>query len=130
MKWRTRIMTSPKSSVDKHSARYDFKRSFVRLIAPGIVSLLFSIIYFIAIPVATISSAGTYSLSLRAENIASIRKQLACALFGSTTSNFVFYGVYAVIIGVLFAFCIFFPIMRKSNVNFFFSCGIDRKTYF
>lgn len=123
-------MTSPKSSVDKHSARYDFKRSFVRLIAPGIVSLLFSIIYFIAIPVATISSAGTYSLSLRAENIASIRKQLACALFGSTTSNFVFYGVYAVIIGVLFAFCIFFPIMRKSNVNFFFSCGIDRKTYF
>ena len=123
-------MTSPKSSVDKHSARYDFKRSFVRLIAPGIVSLLFSIIYFIAIPVATISSAGTYSLSLRAENIASIRKQLACALFGNTTSNFVFYGVYAVIIGVLFAFCIFFPIMRKSNVNFFFSCGIDRKTYF
>lgn len=123
-------MTSPKSSVDKHSARYDFKRSFVRLIAPGIVSLLFSIIYFIVIPVATISSAGTYSLSLRAENIASIRKQLACALFGNTTSNFVFYGVYAVIIGVLFAFCIFFPIMRKSNVNFFFSCGIDRKTYF
>lgn len=55
---------------------------------------------------------------------------LACALFGNTTSNFVFYGVYAVIIGVLFAFCIFFPIMRKSNVNFFFSCGIDRKTYF
>ena len=106
-------MTSPKSSVDKHSARYDFKRSFVRLIAPGIVSLLFSIIYFIVIPVATISSAGTYSLSLRAENIASIRKQLACALFGNTTSNFVFYGVYAVIIGVLFAFCIFFPIMRK-----------------
>ena len=53
-------MTSPKSSVDKHSARYDFKRSFVRLIAPGIVSLLFSVIYFIAIPVATISSAGTY----------------------------------------------------------------------
>ena len=94
-------MTSPKSSVDKHSARYDFKRSFVRLIAPGIVSLLFSIIYFIAIPVATISSAGTYSLSLRAENIASIRKQLACALFGNTTSNFVFYGVYAVIIGCL-----------------------------
>ena len=123
-------MTSPKSSVDKHSARYDFKRSFVRLIAPGIVSLLFSVIYFIIIPVATISSAGTYSLSLRAENIASIRKQLACALFGNTTSNFVFYGVYAVIIGVLFAFCIFFPIMRKSNVNFFFSCGIDRKTYF
>lgn len=123
-------MISPKSSVDKHSARYDFKRSFIRLIAPGIVSLLFSIIYFIVIPVATISSAGTYSLSLRAENIASIRKQLACALFGNTTSNFVFYGVYAVIIGVLFAFCIFFPIMRKSNVNFFFSCGIDRKTYF
>ena len=60
-------MTSPKSSVDKHSARYDFKRSFIRLIAPGIVSLLFSIIYFIAIPVATISSAGTYSLSLRAQ---------------------------------------------------------------
>lgn len=52
-------MTSPKSSVDKHSARYDFKRSFVRLIAPGIVSLLFSVIYFIIIPVATISSAGT-----------------------------------------------------------------------
>ena len=100
-------MTSPISSVDKHSARYDFKLSFVRLIAPGIVSLLFSIIYFIAIPVATISSAGTYSLSLRAENIASIRKQLACALFGNTTS-----------------------IKRKSNVNFFFSCGIDRKTYF
>ena len=85
-------MTSPKSSVDKHSARYDFKRSFIRLIAPGIVSLLFSIIYFIAIPVATISSAGTYSLSLRAENIASIRKQLACALFGNTTSNFVFFN--------------------------------------
>lgn len=40
-------MTSPKSSVDKHSARYDFKRSFVRLIAPGIVSLLFLVIYFI-----------------------------------------------------------------------------------
>ena len=80
-------MISPKSSVDKHSARYDFKRSFVRLIAPGIVSLLFSVIYFIAIPVSTISSAGTYSLSLRAENIASIRKQLACALFGNTTSN-------------------------------------------
>ena len=76
-------MTSPKSSVDKHSARYDFKRSFVRLIAPGIVSLLFSIIYFIVIPVATISSAGTYSLSLRAENIASIRKQLP-VLFSAT----------------------------------------------
>ena len=81
-------MTSPKSSVNKHSARYDFKRSFVRLIAPGIVSLLFSIIYFIVIPVKAISSAGTYSLSLRAENIASIRKQLACALFGNMSSNY------------------------------------------
>lgn len=123
-------MTSPKSSVDKHSASYDFKRSFLRLIAPGIVSLLFSVIYFIVIPVTTISSAGTYSLSLRAENIASIRKQLACALFANMSTNYMFYGIYAIIIGVLFAFCIFFPIMRKNNVNFFFSCGIDRKTYF
>ncbi len=123
-------MISPKSLADKHAARYDFKRSFVRLIAPGIISFLFSVLYFIIVPLSTISSAGTYSLSFRAANIASIRKQLSCALFGNTTSNFMFYGVYAIIIGVLFAFCTFLPIMRKSSVNFFFSSAVDRKTYF
>ena len=123
-------MISPKSLADKHAARYDFKRSFVRLIAPGIISFLFSVLYFIIVPLSTISSVGTYSLNLRAENIASIRKQLACALFGNTTSNFVLYGVYAIIIGVLFAFCTFLPIMTKSSVNFFFSSAVDRKTYF
>lgn len=123
-------MTSPKSSVDKHAARYDFKHSFVRLIVPGVISLAFSLFYFILVPITTISSAGTYSLSLRAANIASIRKQLACALFGATTTNNVFYGIFAIIIGVIFAFCIFIPIMRKSSVNFFFSSPIDRRTYF
>ena len=57
-------MISPKSLADKHAARYDFKRSFVRLIAPGIISFLFSVLYFIIVPLSTISSAGTYSLSL------------------------------------------------------------------
>ena len=123
-------MISPKSSADKHAARYDFKRSFVRLILPSVLSLAFSLFYFIAVPLSTISSAGTYSLSLRAANIVSIRKHLACALFGATWVNYVYFGIFALIVGVLFAFCAFLPIMRKSSVNFFFSCGIDRKTYF
>lgn len=123
-------MISPKSSADKHAARYDFKRSFVRLILPSVLSLAFSLFYFIAMPLSTISSAGTYSLSLRAANIVSIRKHLACALFGATWVNYVYFGIFALIVGVLFAFCAFLPIMRKSSVNFFFSCGIDRKTYF
>lgn len=39
-------------------------------------------------------------------------------------------GVLTLIVGVLFAFWAFLPIMRKSSVNFFFSTSVDRKTYF
>lgn len=39
-------MTSPKSSVDKHSARYDFKRSFVRLIAPHCFTFILDYIFY------------------------------------------------------------------------------------
>lgn len=123
-------MTSPKSFADKHAARYDLKRSFIRLIPPAVISLLFSVLYFIIWPLSTISAVNNGSLALNSTSVNVIRKQLVCALFGNSSASFVIYGIFAVIMGVIFAFWAFLPIMRKSSVNFFFSSGLNRKTYF
>lgn len=121
-------MTSPRFSANKHAALYDFKRSFIRLIPPCVISFLLAIFYFVLLPASTFLSIGN---SKRGDlDVEQIRKELACVLFGNQALNPAIIGVLTLIVGVLFAFWAFLPIMRKSSVNFFFSTSVDRKTYF
>ena len=121
-------MTSPRFSANKHAALYDFKRSFIRLIPPCVISFLLAVFYFVFLPALTFLSIGN---SKRGDlDVEQIRKELACVLFGNQGLNPAIIGVLTLIVGVLFAFWAFLPIMRKSSVNFFFSTSVDRKTYF
>ena len=121
-------MTSPRFSANKHAALYDFKRSFIRLIPPCVISFLLAVFYFVLLPASTFLSIGN---SKRGDlDVEQIRKELACVLFGNQALNPAIIGVLTLIVGVLFAFWAFLPIMRKSSVNFFFSTSVDRKTYF
>ena len=121
-------MTSPRFSANKHAALYDFKRSFIRLIPPCVISFLLAVFYFVFLPALTFLSIGN---SKRGDlDVEQIRKELACVLFGNQGLNPAVIGVLTLIVGVLFAFWAFLPIMRKSSVNFFFSTSVDRKTYF
>ena len=120
-------MTSPRFSANKHAALYDFKRSFIRLIPPCVISFLLAVFYFVLLPASTFLSIGN---SKRGDlDVEQIRKELACVLFGNQALNPAIIGVLTLIVGVLFAFWAFLPIMRKSSVNFFFSTSVDRKTY-
>lgn len=121
-------MTSPRFSANKQAALYDFKRSFIRLIPPCVISFLLAVFYFVFLPAITFLSVGN---SKRGDlDVEQIRKELACVLFGNQGLNPAVIGVLTLIVGVLFAFWAFLPIMRKSSVNFFFSTSVDRKTYF
>lgn len=131
-------MTSQKSSANKRSCAYDFKRSILSMLLPGAVSLLLASYVFIIRTYAQFSNYISSSASM-SENIANIRRNIVCLL---TSTQYSFYGLFsygqgavatgisAVIIGVFFAYCAYRFLMKKKCVNVFLSMGIDRKTMF
>lgn len=110
-------MTSPKSSVNKQSASYDFKKALQSMALPAVFLLLILGVYFIVYVLDDISfvESGVKFVNpvvMLVPEFQSLGVTLWC-LFG----------------GVLFALTNFY-IMSKSTVNFFLSAPVDRGTLF
>lgn len=127
-------MTLQKSSADKKAAAYDFKRSFYRLLPPTVISLLVFLFYFAYFPalfikdlIASIATVTTNSIG----GISQLRKSYCLMLVSDIFSNeYIIIPITAVIVGVIFAFWAFLPIMRKNSVNFYFSNAVNRRCFF
>lgn len=129
-------MTSQKSSANKISASFDFKRALRSLIAPSIVSFIAASYYFVVLIYS--SFYQLYDRTDPAGFVENVRKYIALGLTytgyepllysGNVTSIFI--CLTAIAVGVLFAFASYRFLMKKKCVNVFLSMGVDRRTIF
>lgn len=129
-------MTSQKSSANKLSASFDFKRALKSMIFPSIVSFLVALYFFV---IRVYSTFSTYmDRANPAKTIENIRNNVVLALtstdydliFGVGNLVSLYMGVFAIIAGVLFAFTAYVFLMRKKCVNVYLSIGVNRKTIY
>ncbi|MCD7796563.1 MAG: hypothetical protein LUG95_02805 [Clostridiales bacterium] len=117
-------MTLQKSSANKQAARYDFKRAIVSLPFPFAVSVLVALYIFVYSPISFFSNYSynyNYNGNI-ADTIETIREDMIIALIGDNFN--VFIGIFAVIIGVLFAFLLLsvYDEEKPSELLFFKRC--------
>lgn len=129
-------MTSQKSSANKHSASFDFKRSLKSLVIPSIVSFLAASYYFVLL--IYFSFRNFYDRTDPTGFIDSVRQNMDLGLtytgyeplFYSGNVSGIFMGLTAIAVGVIFAFASYRFLMRKKCVNVYLSLGVDRRTMF
>ncbi len=125
-------MTSHQFSANKSAAKYDFKRALKSTIVPAAFTFLVSVYYFVLSPLGFLII--NYSSIKSILDIAKIRKNIALCLttFSQELSDISgeSIGLLFLILGALFALVSFRFIMKKRDVNVFFSSSIDRRTMF
>lgn len=124
-------MTSHQFSANKSAAKYDFKRALKSTIVPAAFTFLVSVYCFVLSPLSLLMHYSSIKSIL---DIAKIRKNIALCL---TTYSLelndisgISIGLLFLILGALFALVSFRFIMKKRDVNVFFSTSIDRRTMF
>lgn len=130
MKWRTETVIFPKSSADRHSTEFDFKSSIKRVMPPSVLFFIYNVVLFVILPAMQIDS---YAEHVQGKiSVEKLRTSLGCGLFVYLDDTLISIIMWLITIGLgmLCAFFIFFPIMRKNSVNFYFSGTVNRKTYF
>lgn len=121
-------MTSHQFSASKYAAKYDFKRALKSIIVPTVMTFLASVYYFVISPLSIVTMYTDIKGKL---DLQEMRKNLALCLTNQSYSGMVeseTIGVLFLCLGVLFALFAFGFIMKKRNVNVFFSSSIDRRT--
>lgn len=129
-------MTSQKSSANKISASFDFKRALRSLIIPSIVSFLAASYYFVVLIYN--SFYQLYDRTDPAGFVEKVRKYIALGLTYTGYEPFIYSGnitsiiicLTAICVGVLFAFASYRFLMKKKCVNVYLSLGVDRRTIF
>lgn len=129
-------MISQKSSANKNSASFDFKKSLKALIVPSIVSLLASLYYFVVLVYDSFHQL--YDRTNPEAFVETVRKYVALGLtytgydpfLYSANITSMFICLTAIGIGVLFAFASYRFLMKKKCVNVYLSLGVDRRTLF
>lgn len=123
-------MTSHQFSASKYAAKYDFKRSLKSIIVPTVLTFLASVFNFVISPLSVIMM---FTDIKGKPDLQEIRKNLALCLTNQSYSSMAeseVIGVLFLCLGVLFALFSFRFIMKKRDVNVFFSSSIDRRTMF
>lgn len=125
-------MTSHQFSANKSAAEYDFKRAFKSTIVPAIFTFLVSAYYFVLSPLSVLLI--NYSSIKSILDIEKIRKDIALCLTvfspDISDSSGESAGILFIILGALFALVSFRFVMKKRDVNVFFSSSVDRRTMF
>ena len=117
-------MTSHQFSANKHAVGYDFKTALKNIIAPTVLTFLYSIFIFIAQPLYVFSDY----ITMNSINYVKLRRNIALALTSADTE--LFEGWIFIGLGILFALFSFGFITRKKSVNVFFSSSVDRRTLY
>ncbi len=125
-------MTSLQFSANKNAAKYDFKRALKSTIIPAIFTFLVSVYCFVLSPLSFLLI--NFRSMKNILDIVSIRKNISLCLtvFSADISDFSGEnaGLLFLILGALFALVSFRFVMKKRDVNVFFSSSIDRRTMF
>lgn len=116
-------MTSHQFSANKNTAKYDFKTALKSIIAPTVITFIWSVILFILAPLQTFISYYNKAFSVK-----ELRKAYAMCLTNTDSGELI--GIWFLILGSIFALMAFKFIMRKKTVNVFLSIGIDRRTLY
>lgn len=121
-------MTSQQFSANKAASKFDFKTALKSVIAPTVLTFLFSVFIFIAQPLYTLLYSATTFVSKLNESSISIKASFCSVL--TATSNGETVGIIFLALGALFALFAFRFLSRKKALNVFFSASIDRRTLF
>lgn len=119
-------MTSQQFSANKAASKFDFKTALKSVIAPTVLTFLFSVFIFVAQPLYTLLYSATTFVSKLNEG--SIKASFCSVL--TATSNGEAVGMIFLALGALFALFAFRFLSRKKALNVFFSTSIDRRTLF
>ncbi len=118
-------MTSQKSSANMHSAKYDLKIAFKSNIGAAVFTTLMMVYKFI---ITVYDQLCYFSAETTQKWIDNARSSATMLLHTRTTSYST--GILCLLCGALFALASFRYIMKKKQVNLFYSFSVTRRTMF
>lgn len=123
-------MTSLKSSANKHTAKYDFKRSLLTNLGAGVITFITTLFAFVLNPLDEIGYTKMDAMTIKqwVENARSANTMILHT--ANDPSLCVATPIALFMCGALFAIASFGYIMKKKQVNLYYSAPIDRLTMF
>lgn len=120
-------MTSLKYSANRSSAKFDLKQAFATNLIPAICLFVYCIFNFIILVVNSFRNVADWGYTERNGNdIGDYIKNNAAVIMNGRSNSFLIGCIAA---GIFFAIANVY-VMKRKNVNFYFSLPVDRATLF